>query len=136
MIVIADVFPKLQTLKFLLTPLSQKGCFRTRFDSKHVKASEVFLKSKWEHFRHLFSLISIKLIRKMCPPIVLREILVVLLNTLSVDGKYPGQYCENLQLPIQMQLSEKQKTFSDFFVPFLESTSNFKFFQEKYDCHN
>ena len=72
----------------------------------------------------------------MCPPIVLREILVVLLNTLSVDGKYPGQYCENLQLPIQMQLSEKQKTFSDFFVPFLESTSNFKFFQEKYDCHN
>ena len=35
-----------------------------------------------------------------------------------------------------MQLSLKRKTFSDFFVPFLESTSNFKRFEEKYDLHS
>ena len=35
-----------------------------------------------------------------------------------------------MQLPIQMRLSEKQKTFSLFFVPFLESTSNFKHFEK------
>ena len=52
-------------------------------------------------------------------------------NTLTPDGKYQGQYCENLQLPIQMQLSEKGKTFSQFFVPFLESPSNFKHFKKK-----
>ena len=39
-------------------------------------------------------------------------------NTLTADGKYRGQYCENLQLPIQMQLSEKRKTFSQFFFHF------------------
>ena len=41
-------------------------------------------------------------------PLVLGEMLEVFLNTLPVDGKYPVQGCENLQLPIQMQLSEKR----------------------------
>ena len=69
-------------------------------------------------------------------PAVLGESVGVFVNTLTADGKYPVQGCENLQLPIQMQLSEKQKTFSEFFVPFLESTSNFKHFQKKDDCHS
>ena len=61
------------------------------------------------------------------------QILGVFLYTLSSDGSYPVQGCENLQLPIQMQLSEKQKTFSRFFLPFLESSSNFKHFEKKLD---
>ena len=64
-------------------------------------------------------------------PLVLCEILGVFFNTLLADGKYPVQDCENLQLPIQMQLSEKRKTLSWFFVPFMESTSNFKHFEKK-----
>ena len=48
--------------------------------------------------------------------LVLGEILGVLVNTLTADVKYPVQGCENLQVPIQMQLSEKGKTFSEFFV--------------------
>ena len=44
-------------------------------------------------------------------PLVLGEMLGMFLNTLTDDGMYPVQGCENLQLPIQMQLSEKQKTF-------------------------
>ena len=39
MIVIANVFPKLQTLKILARPLSKKRRFRTRFGSEHVNAS-------------------------------------------------------------------------------------------------
>ena len=70
----------------------------------------------------------------MCP-LLLGEVLVVFLNRLTAGGKYPVQDCENLQLPIQMQLSEKRKTFSEFFVPFLESTSNFKHFEKKDDRH-
>ena len=69
-------------------------------------------------------------------PLVLGEILGIFVNTLTADGKYPVPGSENLQLPIQMQLSEKQKTFSEFFVPFLESKSNFKHFQKKDDCHS
>ena len=69
-------------------------------------------------------------------PLVLGEILVVFVNTLTVDAKYPVQDCENLLLPIQMYLSEKRKTVSQFLVPFLESTSNFKHFEKKYDCQS
>ena len=57
-------------------------------------------------------------------------------NTLTSDGRYPVQGCQNLQLPIQMQLSEKRKTFSNFFVAFLESTSNFEYFKRKDDLHS
>ena len=64
--------------------------------------------------------------------LVLGEILGVFVNTLTADGKYPCQDCENLQLPIQVQLFEKHKTFSPFFVRFLESRSNFKHFERKY----
>ena len=62
------------------------------------------------------------------------EILEVFVNTLTADDKCPLQDYENLTLPIQMQLSEKCKTFSQFFVPFLQSASNFKSFESKEDC--
>ena len=68
--------------------------------------------------------------------LVLGEVLVVFVSRLTADGKHPVQDCENLQLPIQMQLSEKRKSFSEFFVPILESKSNFKHFQNKDDCHS
>ena len=76
-----------------------------------------------------------KLIPKISP-LVLSEILVVFDNTLIVDGTHPVQDCHNLHLPIQMQLSEKRKTFYVFSVPFLKSTSNFKHFRKKDDCHS
>ena len=69
-------------------------------------------------------------------PLVLREILGVILNKLTANGKYPVPDCENLQLAIQIQLSEKPKTFSEFFVPFLKSTLNFERFRRKDDRHS
>ena len=51
-------------------------------------------------------------------PAVSDEILVVFVYTLTSDGKYPVQGCQNLQLPIQMQLSEKRTSFSQFFFHF------------------
>ena len=61
---------------------------------------------------------------------------MVFVNWFTCDGKYPVQDCENSQLPIQMQLSEKRKTFSEFSVTFLESTSEFKHFEKKDECHS
>ena len=68
--------------------------------------------------------------------LVLGEILGVFVNTLTADGNYLVPDCENFQLPIEMQLSEKRKTFSQFFVPVLESTSIFKHFEKKNDRHS
>ena len=58
------------------------------------------------------------------------------LNSLSAYSKYPLDDWENLPLPIQMEFSEKQKSFSEFFLRFLKSTSNFKFLEEKVDGHS
>ena len=45
-------------------------------------------------------------------PLVLREILEVFVNTLTGDGMYPVQNCQDLPLHIHMQLSKNKKTFS------------------------
>ena len=56
--------------------------------------------------------------------------------TWSANDKYPVPDCVNLSSPIQMQLSLKPRIFLDFFVPFLESTSNLKHLEKKDDCHS
>ena len=64
-------------------------------------------------------------------PLVLGQNSVLFVNRFTTDGKYPVPDCQNLELPIQMQLSEQGKTFSQFFVQFPESTSNVTHFEKK-----
>ena len=53
------------------------------------------------------------------------------LNTLTDDDKYSILYRDNLTQPIQILLYQKQKTFSQFFSPFLKLTLNFQQFHKK-----
>ena len=68
-------------------------------------------------------------------PLVICNILGVFVKTLTAGDTYPVHDYDNLWLPIQMQLSSKQNSFSQFFVPFLESTSSFKHFLKRDDRH-
>ena len=70
-----------------------------------------------------------KLSLKM-PLIVICKIFRLLANTLTPDGKYFLCNSPNLSQLIQIQWPKKQKAFSQFFTPFLKSTSNFKQFQK------
>ena len=63
--------------------------------------------------------------------LVLCKILGLFDNTLSEDDKYCLLYNDNLLQPIQILLSQKQKTFSEFFSGFLKSTLNFEHFEKK-----
>ena len=63
--------------------------------------------------------------------LVLCKILGLFLNTLTDHDKYSLLYRDNLTQPIQILLSQKQKTLSDFFSAFLKSTLNFEHFQKK-----
>ena len=49
-------------------------------------------------------------------------------NILTVDDKYSLFNRDNLRRPIQMQLSQKQKTFSKFIAAFLKAGLNFEHF--------
>ena len=130
MIVIANIFAKLETVKNFFRPLSKKRRLRRHFESQHVKVSQILAESLWERFYNFFPSFSGKLIWKMSP-IDFGETFRVFLNTLIADDKYSAQDCENSLLPIQMILSEKPIAFCELFVPFLESTSNFKNFERK-----
>ena len=57
----------------------------------------------------------------------------MLVNTLAADGKYPVLNRDNLTIPIQMQLSQKQKTFPQFFAAFFKSGGNFESLEKKDD---
>ena len=57
-------------------------------------------------------------------------------NTLSADDKYSFLNRDNLTQPIQMQFSQKVKTFYPFLFPFLKSSLNFEHFQAKGNPHS
>ena len=68
--------------------------------------------------------------------LVLWKILRPLVNTLSEDDKYCLLYKDNLLQTLQILLSQKQNTCSQFFSAFLKSTLNFEHFQKKDDPHS
>ena len=55
---------------------------------------------------------------------------------MAADEKYPVLNRDNLMISIQMQLSQKQKNFSQFFAEILESILNFQHFETKDDPHS
>ena len=54
---------------------------------------------------------------------------------MTAEEKYSLLNCDNLTQPIQMELSKKQKTFSDLFSQFFKSRWNFEIFKLKDDPH-
>ena len=55
---------------------------------------------------------------------------------MAANYEYSCSDRENLPLPIQLQLSEKLKTFSQFFIAFSESTLNLEHFGKKDEPHS
>ena len=68
--------------------------------------------------------------------LVLCKFLRLLVKTLTDNEKYSLLYRQNLTQPIQILLSQKQKTFSQFFSAFLKSTLNFEHCQKKDHPHS
>ena len=64
------------------------------------------------------------------------KILGLVVNTLTDDAKYSLLNKDNLTRPIQMELSSKQKTISEFFSAVLECKVSFDLFQKKDDAHS
>ena len=64
-------------------------------------------------------------------PSVWYEKLRLFVNALTADDKYSGSNMQNLLLQFQTPLSQKQKTFSRFFIAFLECALNLEHFQKK-----
>ena len=68
--------------------------------------------------------------------LVLCTISKLFVNKLTADDKYSLLNRANLTQPIQILLSKKQKTFSEFFYSFFKATLNSEHFQTKDDPHS
>ena len=130
----AEVFPKVQTLKNMVTSMSKKSRFKGYFGKQYDKRAQTLLKCQGQLLYHICRSLLRQLTCKKCV-LVTCKISSFFPNTLSGDRKYSLLKGDNLTQPIQMQLSRKQKTFSDFFSAFLKSSLNFEHFQKKDDSH-
>ena len=55
----------------------------------------------------------------------------VFVNTMTANEHYSFRSKKIIQEPIQLQLSQKQNFFSQFFAGFLKSTRNFEHLQKR-----
>ena len=130
MTLIADLFPKLPSSKKVTRSISVKFRFRGLFHNKHGKRARRLLKSAQRYLCHIcLSLCTSPSWKKSM--LGLCKILRLFINTLTDKDKYCLLYRDNLTQPIQILLSQKQKTSSEFFSDFLKSTLNFVDFQKK-----
>ena len=114
--------------------MSKKLSFRGPFDKQHGRRAQALLKHPLQHLYVIHWSLVIQSSQKKCL-LLICKILGLLVKTLAADEKYPVFHREDLMIPIKMQLSQKQKTFSQFLVVFLKSRLNLECFEIKDDTH-
>ena len=115
--------------------MSKKSSFRGCFHKQYGKPAQALLKSASQLLYHIHRSLPSQLTWKKSV-LLTCKILGLLLNTLAADEKYLVLHRDNLTIPIQMQLSQKQKTFSQFFAALSKSRLNFKDFERKDNPHS
>ena len=132
---IANVFLKLWTPKNVVRSMSKKSCFRGPFKKQDYKLAQILLKFEQQCLYHIYWLQGgqLSLINSL---LLLCKFLRLFVNTLTADNKYSFLNRDNLTQPIQMQLSQKQNFFSEFFANLLKASLNFEHFQKKDDPHS
>ena len=130
MTLIADIFPKLRTPKDGVRSMSKKSSFRGAFDNQHGNRAQALLKSERQHLYHIYwSLSSQFSLKKSLLGIC--TVFRLFVNILTADDKYYLLNRDNLTEPIQILLSEKLKTFSQFSSAFLKFRLNFEHFPKR-----
>ena len=115
--------------------MSKRCRFWEPLHKQHVKRSQALLKSPSQNFYHIHWSMPSQLSRKKSI-LLTCQILGLLVNKLHADVRYPVLNRENLTISIQMQLRQKQKTFSPFCAAFLKSRLKFKYFGKKDDPYS
>ena len=114
--------------------MSQKPRFRGPVHKEHGKRVQTLFKPASQHLYCIYWSLSRRMIWKKS--LLLNcQILGPLVNTLTANDKYPVLNRDNLKIPIQKQLSQKQKPFLEFFSAFLKARLNFQRFEIKDDRH-
>ena len=112
------------------TYTSKRSCLRTPFANERVNGFQTLLKAARNHYYPLFSSIRGKLSCKKSA-LAWYEILRLFFKTLTADDKHSSSNMQNLPEQIQTPVSQKQNTFSRFFIVFLEGAWNLENIQKE-----
>ena len=135
MTLIAEVFPKLSSPKNKVRSMSINSPWKGSFKKQHGKCTQTLFKYGWQNLYQLYWSLSRQFTFKKFL-LVIWKISRLFPNILGADGKYSLLNREDLTQPIEMQLSQTQKTFSQFFCAFLISSLNFEHCQKIDDPHS
>ena len=105
--------------------MSKKSRFRWPIDRQHGKRAKTLIQSQSQLLYHICWSSWRKLSWKKSR-VVTCKVLRIFVNTLTPDDKYSLLSRDNSMQTIQMQLSEKQKAFPQFFCAFFKATLNFQ----------
>ena len=88
--------------------MPKEACFRGLFEKQHGQRAQALFKSASQQLYTIHQSVPRQLSWKKSL-LLTCEILGLLVNTLATDEKYPVFNRDKLTIPIQMQLSKKQK---------------------------
>ena len=101
----------------MVKEMSKKSRFWWPFYNQQCKRAQALSKSASQHLYHIDWPLSSQLSLKTSL-LLTCQILGLLVTTLAADEKYPVLNRDNLTIRIQIQLSQKQKIFCDYFPAF------------------
>ena len=127
MTLIAYLFLRLRPAKTVVRFMCKKYRFRLPFQKEHGKRVSTLLISDRQHLQHIYCSMGSEI---SCEKslLVISQRLRLFVHTMAAIDKCSLPNRDNLMLPIHMQLSQKLKTFSEFFSGFLKSRLNFGHF--------
>ena len=135
MTLIAYLFLRLRPGKNVVRYMYKKSHLRLPFQKEHGKLVSTLFKFGRQYVYHIYWSTGRQLSCKKSL-LVIWESLRLFVNTMTAVDKCSLPNRENLMQPIHMELSQKLKTFSEFFPPFSKSRLNFEHFQKIDDAHN
>ena len=98
----ANVFPKLRTLKNVVTQISSNSAFKGLLEKQDIKWDQTLLKSQRHHPYHIYWWLWRKFSRKKSL-LVICKVLRMFFNILTANDKYSVLNTDKLRPPIQMQ---------------------------------
>ena len=95
----------------------KKSCLKRPFDKQHGKRVQALFKSQSQNLDHIHRSLLRKLSWKKSLSLTCK-IWGLLVKTLATDEKYLNLNRDNFMIPIQMQLSQKKKSFLNYLLYF------------------
>ena len=128
---IANVFWELWVRKESLRLVSKKCRLTVPFDKQHGKGAPTHFKSSPRHLYHIYWS-PIRVLTLKMSLLVISKMLWLFVKTLTADDKYSPLHRYNFTPAIQVQLSERRKTFSEFCSRVLKFGLNLNIFKKSW----